>query len=151
MRKLIHISLTVLCLAFIGCSANNAFSDVQPEDYAAPRMVISGHVTNSVNEPLPGIYVSVPSVREPNERDILSYNYAITDSAGQYTIIRYRGRELPTEVTVVATDSTGIYSSQYIFAPVNYDSIQTYLSVEPYRAITPFNAFVEADFVLTIP
>ena len=151
MRKLIHISLTVLCLVLIGCSAYESY-EAQPTDYsAAPRMIISGHVTNSVNEPLHGIYVSVPSVREPNERDILSYNYAITDSAGQYTIIRYRGRELPTEVTVVATDSTGIYSSQYIFAPVTYDSIQTYLSVEPYRAITPFNAFVEADFVLTIP
>lgn len=150
MRKILFIFLTVLCLVFIGCSAYEA-GDFQPTDYAAPRMIISGHVTNSVHEPLPGIYVSVPSVREPNERDILSYNYAITDNAGQYTIIRYRGRELPTEVTVVATDSTGLYSSQYIFAPVTYDSIQTYLSVEPYRAFKPFNAYVEADFVLTIP
>ena len=150
MRKILPIFLTVLTLVLIGCSAHEA-GDFQPVDYAAPRMIISGHVTNSVHEPLPGIYVSVPSVREPNERDILSYNYAITDNAGQYTIIRYRGRELPTEVTVVATDSTGLYSSQYIFAPVTYDSIQTYLSVEPYRAITPFNAYVEADFVLTIP
>ena len=144
MRKIRPIFLIVLCLAFIGCS-NESYDPSHPifGDNVAPRMVISGQATNTANEALPGIYVSVPSVREPNEHDALSYNYAITDSAGQYTIIRYRGRELPTEVTVVATDSTGQYQSQYIFAPVTYDTIPTSTGRNPY------NAYVKADFVLS--
>ena len=115
---------------------------MEPMSPGLPRMIISGKVTNTSSEPLEGIYVAVFGVREPEEKDIITYNYAITDTAGQYTIIRYRGRELPTEVTVVATDSTGVYQEQVIFAPVTYDKEYRY-SNEPY------NAFVNADFVLS--
>lgn len=143
MRKILSISITVLCLVFSGCS-KGSYDPADPPfaNSGAPRMVISGSVTNSSHQALQGIYVSVPGVRESDESDILTYNYAITDSAGQYTIIRYRGRELPTEVTVVATDSSGLYQEQYIFAPVTYDSIFTS------SGRTPYNAYVKADFVL---
>ena len=107
-----------------------------------PRMIISGTVTNTSSKPLQGICVSVFGVREPNEKDIITYNYAITDTAGQYTIIRYRGREMPTEVTVVAMDSTGVYQEQILFAPITYDTMYVYGN-------EPFNAFVKADFVLS--
>lgn len=143
MRKTLSISIAVLGLVLTGCAKSDSI-DPAFANSGAPRMVISGNVTNT-SQALSGIYVSVPGVREPGERDALSYNYAITDSAGQYTIIRYRGRELPTEVTVVATDSTGKYQEQYIFAPVTYDSIPTY------TGRTPYNAYVKADFVLSQP
>ena len=144
MRKTLSISIAVLGLVLTGCAKSDSI-DPAFANSGAPRMVILGNVTNTSHQVLSGIYVSVPGVREPGERDALSYNYAITDSAGQYTIIRYRGRELPTEVTVVATDSTGKYREQYIFAPVTYDSIPTY------TGRTPYNAYVKADFVLSQP
>ena len=144
MKHSLPILLIALCL--IGCSMKDGPSIADPGDPAgkgAPRMIISGRVTDTANVALPGIYISVPGVREPNEREILSYNYAITDSAGQYTIIRYRGRELPVEVTVVATDSTGLYQEQQRFVPVAYDTIRTV------AGYTRYNAYVKADFVLS--
>lgn len=144
MKHSLPILLIALCL--IGCSMKDGPSIADPNDPAgkgAPRMIISGRVTDTANVALPGIYISVPGVREPNEREILSYNYAITDSAGQYTIIRYRGRELPVEVTVVATDSTGLYQEQQRFVPVTYDTIRTV------AGYTRYNAYVKADFVLS--
>ena len=138
-KHLFIIVLILICFSSVGCSKRNTYEPIPP---GLPRMIISGTVTNTSSEPLEGIYVSVFGVREPDEKDIITYNYAITDTAGQYTIIRYRGRELPTEVTVVATDSTGVYQEQVIFAPVTYD--------KEYRSGNePYNAFVNADFVLS--
>jgi len=138
-KHLFIIVLTLICFSSVGCSKRDTYEPIPP---GLPRMIISGTVTNTSSEPLEGIYVSVFGVREPDEKDIITYNYAITDTAGQYTIIRYRGRELPTEVTVVATDSTGVYQEQVIFAPVTYD--------KEYRSGNePYNAFVNADFVLS--
>ena len=136
--------LTVLSITLIGCKAN-APTDWH-EDWGgqtgAPRLLVNGTVTNTADEPLQDIYVAIFGIREPNEPDLLSYNYAITDSAGRYTIVRYRGRELPMEVTVVATDSTGVYQEQLLFATLTYDSISTPSGKQP------FNAFVTVDFVL---
>ncbi len=136
--------LTVLSITLIGCKAN-APTDWH-EDWGgqtgAPRLLVNGTVTNTADEPLQDIYVAIFGVREPGENDMLSYNYAITDSVGNYTIVRYRGRELPTEVTVIATDSTGVYQEQLLFATLTYDSISTPSGKQP------FNAFVTVDFVL---
>lgn len=80
MKHSLPILLIALCL--IGCSMKDGPSIADPNDPAgkgAPRMIISGRVTDTANVALPGIYISVPGVREPNEREILSYNYAITD------------------------------------------------------------------------
>ena len=137
--------LTVAGIVFSGCSNNNRADKPEPDAPGAPRLVVSGHVTNTANEPLLGIAVSVFGVREAQETDILSYNYALTDSAGQYTIIRYRGRELPVEVTVVATDSAGLYAEQTRICQVSYDSIQT--GYTP-NTKSPYNGFVTADFIL---
>ncbi len=140
MKKHLFTILTLICICYIGCSTKEA--GMEPMSPGLPRMIISGAVTNTSSEPLQGIYVSVFGVREPNEKDIITYNYAITDTAGQYTIIRYRGREIPTEVTVVATDSMGVYQEQILFAPITYDTVYVYGN-------EPFNAFVKADFVLS--
>ena len=59
-------------------------------------------------------------------------------------MIRYRGRELPSQISVVATDSSFLYQEQVLTFPVTYDS--TYLST---GEKAPFNAYVTADFVLT--
>ena len=138
-QHLFIIVLTLICFSSVGCSKRDTYEPIPP---GLPRMIISGKVTNTSSEPLEGIYVAVFGVREPDEKDIITYNYAITDTAGQYTIIRYRGRELPTEVTVVATDSTGVYQEQVIFAPVTYDIGYQY-------GYEQYNAFVNADFVLS--
>ena len=138
-QHLFIIVLTLICFSSVGCSKRDTYEPIPP---GLPRMIISGKVTNTSSEPLQGIYVAVFGVREPDEKDIITYNYAITDTAGQYTIIRYRGRELPTEVTVVATDSTGVYQEQVIFAPVTYDIGYQY-------GYEQYNAFVNADFVLS--
>ena len=138
-KHLFIIVLTLICFSFVGCSQRDTYEPIPP---GLPRMIISGTVTNTSSEPLQGIHVAVFGVREPEEKDIITYNYAITDTAGQYTIIRYRGREMPTEVTVVATDSTGVYQEQILFAPISYDTAYVYGN-------ELFNAFVNADFVLS--
>ena len=160
MRKNIYILfLIALCSGFAGCAKNETGDppDVEGGAWivdsggtesaghytsASPRLIVSGTVTNTADQPLGGIYVSLPGVREPNEPDILTYNYSITDSLGRYTIIRYRGREVPTEITVVATDSTGLYPQQYIFAPVTYD----YALVKNQKI--PYNGYATVNFEL---
>ena len=100
----------------IGCAAKD-WQSGDPLAYTnAERLIVKGCVTNEEAQPLQGIRVDVYGVREANEPDIASYNYAITDSAGRYAIIRYLGREKPTEVTVEATDPQGIYKPQAIVA-----------------------------------
>ena len=141
--------LIVLASVLIGCSKYDAIPPGYPNDGwsdfgGTPRLVVKGTVTNTADEPLQGMYVAIYGVREEGEPDVLSYNYARTDSVGRYTIVRYRGREIPAEVTVVATDSAGIYQEQIRFATVSSDSIDTRTGKQPY------NAFVTADFVLEL-
>ena len=149
MNRYIFIVLSLaLAIGFAGCAVNGYTDNPPYPSNGSPRLVVSGHVTDTANQPLRGIAVSVFGVREAQEPDILSYNYALTDSAGRYTIVRYRGRELPVEVTVVATDSAGLYQEQSRICQVSYDSIQTGYSSS---SKSPYNAFVTADFVLTSP
>lgn len=131
--------LIVLALGLISCSPMKGNKLDPPEgDQGIPRLVVTGMVTNTSGQAVQGIYVAIFGVRAADEPDVLSYNYALTDKEGDYTIVRYRGREFPKEVTVVATDSTGVYEEQLLFAPVTYDTING----------QPFNGFVTADFVL---
>lgn len=146
MRKNIcRLFLIAFCGIFAGCAERY---DNSPDIYnpyytsASPRLIVNGTVTNTADQPLSGIYIALPSVREPNEPEILTYNYSVTDSLGRYTIIRYRGREVPTEITVVATDSTGLYPEQYIFAPVTYDS--AYIGKDK----IPYNGYATVNFKL---
>ena len=66
-------------------------------------------------------------------------------SVGRYMIIRYRGREVPVEVSVVATDPLDIYEEQVLFVPVTYDFVEDPLHQSEE---VPYNGFVTADFVL---
>ena len=158
MRKNICILfLIAFCGIFAGCAKSEAADPLEGNNgwwitnpgtesgyysSASPRLIVQGTVTNTADQPLSGIYIALPSVREPNEPDILTYNYSITDSLGRYTIIHYRGREVPTEITVVATDSTGLYPEQYIFAPVTYDS--AYIGKDK----IPYNGYATVNFKL---
>lgn len=132
----VHIILICMVIAcFAGCERG-------PEDEmtGSPRLVVRGYVSNEVNEPLANIRVAVYGVREADEPDIITYNYAITDTAGMYEIIRYRNRDLPQEVTVIATDSAGVYSEQEQQVGVVYDT-----GMEG----TAYNGYVTADFILS--
>ena len=84
--------------------------------YSAKRLIVKGCVKNEEAQPLQNIRVDIYDVREANEPDLANYNYAITDTAGNYTIVRYMGREMPNEVTVEATDPMNIYKPQLIQA-----------------------------------
>lgn len=148
-NTLILLIAAAFAVIHIGCSKKESVDDLSTAPDAwennpgLPRLIVSGSVSNTDGQALEGIYVAVYGVREHNEKPLISYNYAITDTAGQYTIIRYRGREMPMEVSLVATDSTGVYKEQTVYAPVTYDTIRTAKGEEPY------NAFVTADFILT--
>lgn len=145
-KLLIILVLHALCISLIGCSTKDNGFPFENNDMTenSPRLVIRGTVSDEEGKAISGIYVSVINVREANEPNLLTYNYAVTDTIGQYTIIRYRGRELPTEVTVVATDSSRIYQEAYLFAPVRYDSISTKYGLTS----VPYNCWVEANFVM---
>ena len=144
-NKIIGVLVTLLEIAvlsgFIGCSTK----EQDPYEYmtGAPRLVVNGTVSNEEGKALRGIYVAIYGVREETEQDLLTYNYAVTDQNGRYEIIRYRGRELANEVTVVATDSGGIYEEQWKFAPIRYDSTYTASRIKE-----PTDGFATADFIL---
>jgi len=145
MKKQFYIWSFLLSFAFVwtGCSKEAAGYPVDPSPDNLPRLVIRGTVTNTDDEPLQGIYVAVYGVREEIEQELLTYNYAITDAAGKYTIIRYRGHDVPADMTVVATDPAGVYQEQLQIVPIQYDTLKTYRGQEPY------NGYVTADFVLS--
>ena len=138
------VAYSVTGCAYEASGPRDAGSNSEEVDPGLPRLVVSGLVSDTAGHALEGISVAVYGVREHDEQPLITYNYALTDTAGQYTIIRYRGRELPTEVTVVATDSAGIYREQTIYAPVTYDSIPISDDIKQ-----PYDAFATADFVLS--
>lgn len=142
MKKTCTHSLFIISLCLlVGVSFSSCtLADVGYADIETARLVVSGVVTYTDGSKASGIKVSIYGVREETEfTDMNTYNYAITDQKGEYTIIRYRGRECPTEVVVVASDPNNIYAEQTIFAPITYDS-------------TPmedkFNGFATANFIM---
>lgn len=138
------IVFTLTVFVFASCAKYAGGPPYDHEPDGLPRLIVRGMVQDTAQKPLQGIYVFVFDLREPNEKDILTYNCALTDSAGNFTMIRYRGRELPSQISVVATDSSSLYLEQVLTCPVTYDS--TYLSS---GGKAPFNAYVTADFILT--
>lgn len=134
-HSLFIISLCLLVgVSFSSCmTANVDYADIE-----TARLVVSGVVTYADGSKASGIRVSIYGVREETEADMNTYNYAITDTKGEYTIIRYRGRECPKEVVVVASDPTNVYAEQTIFAPIHYDHLNG----------KEHNGYATADFLL---
>ena len=132
----------------IGCMLAGCANSVSPEGGDAwlganvPRLVVSGCVINESAEPLQGIRIDIYGVREETEPDVLSYNYALTDSAGMYVICRYLGREIPAEVTVVVTDPKEQYEEQTLFEKPLAPTVETFYPNTPTYTI-------EANVVLT--
>ena len=141
MKKTCTHSLFIISLCLlVGVSFSSCFTaNVDYADIETARLVVSGVVTYADGNKASGIRVSIYGVREETEADMNTYNYAITDTAGEYTIIRYRGRECPKEVVVVASDPNNVYAEQTIFAPITYDSTPTE---------DKFNGFATANFIM---
>ena len=141
MKKTCTHSLFIISLCLlVGVSFSSCFTDsVDYADIETARLVVSGVVTYADGSKASGILVSIYGVREETEADMNTYNYAITDTKGEYTIIRYRGRECPKEVVVVASDPNNVYAEQTIFAPITYDRSPTQ---------DKFNGFATANFVM---
>lgn len=142
MKKICTHSLFIISLCLlVGVSFSSCtLADVGYADIETARLVVSGVVTYADGSKASGIKVSIYGVRAETEfADMNTYNYAITDQQGEYTIIRYRGRECPTEVVVVASDPNNVYAEQTIFAPITYDSTPTG---------DKFNGFATANFVM---
>lgn len=141
MKKTCTHSLFIISLCLlVGVSFSSCTTpDVDYADIATARLVVSGVVTYADGSKASGIRVSIYGVRAETEADMNTYNYAITDTKGEYTIIRYRGRECPTEVVVVASDPTNVYAEQTLFAPITYNSSPTQ---------DKFNGFATANFVM---
>ena len=140
MKKTCTHSLFIISLCLlVGVSFSSCFTDsVDYADIETARLVVSGVVTYADGSKAGGIRVSIYGVREETEADMNTYNYAITDTKGEYTIIRYRGRECPKEVVVVASDPTNVYAEQTIFAPIHYDHLNG----------KEHNGYATADFLL---
>ena len=141
MKKICTHSLFIISLCLlVGVSFSSCTpADVGYADIKTARLVVSGVVTYADGSKASGIKVSIYGVRAETEADMNTYNYAITDQKGEYTIIRYRGRECPKEVVVVASDPTNVYAEQTIFAPITYNSSPTQ---------DKFNGFATANFVM---
>ena len=141
MKKICTHSLFIISLCLlVGVSFSSCTpADVGYADIETARLVVSGVVTDADGSKANGIKVSIYGVRAETEADMNTYNYAITDQKGEYTIIRYRGRECPKEVVVVASDPTNVYAEQTLFAPITYNSSPTQ---------DKFNGFATANFVM---
>ena len=133
-HTILYLWLVLMTLIGNGCMSNNDMAYPPTVFEGAPRLVIHGSVADDEDHALEGIHVAVYGVRDENEKYLSGYNYALTDTAGEYSIIRYRGREMPSSITVVATDLNDVYSAQDADFEVRYDSVG--------------NGFVTADFVL---
>lgn len=141
MKKTCTHSLFIISLCLlVGVSFSSCFTDNGGyADIETARLVVSGVVTYADGSKANGIKVSIYGVRAETEfADMNTYNYAITDQKGEYTIIRYRGRECPKEVVVVASDPTNVYAEQTIFAPIHYDHLNG----------KEHNGYATADFLL---
>lgn len=121
--------ITYFCAALWFCWCGLSGCAVRKEDFPPPgadpagqpnpeRLIIRGTVKNTAQQALEGIRVDIYGVRDEKEGDVLSYNYAFTDSLGNYTICRYMGRTIPVEVVVVASDPRKIYQEKTAFMPV---------------------------------
>ena len=142
MREIFKYSIFIISLCLLmGVSFSSCMTTATDyTDMETARLVVSGVVTYADGSKASGIKVSIYGVREETEfADMNTYNYAITDQKGEYTIIRYRGRECPTEVVVVASDPNNVYAEQTIFAPITYDNTPTQ---------DKFNGFATANFVM---
>lgn len=140
MKKTCTHSLFIISLCLlVGVSFSSCFTDsVDYADIETARLVVSGVVTYADGSKASGIRVSIYGVRAETEADMNTYNYAITDQKGEYTIIRYRGREYPREVTVVVSDPNNVYLEQTIIAPIHYDHLNG----------KEHNGYATADFLL---
>lgn len=134
-HTILYLWLVLMTLIGNGCMSKNDMAYPPTVFEGAPRLVIHGSVADDEDHALEGIHVAVYGVRDENEKDLSGYNYALTDTAGEYSIIRYRGREKPTTITIVVTDSTGVYGTTDGDFDVEYDPKGN-------------NGFVEAHFVL---
>lgn len=125
-RYYVHILVVLFGFLLTGCSnKSNLSPDGAWLDGNMPRLIVSGCVTDDAAQPLQGIRVDLYGVREETEPDVLSYNYAFTDSAGMYIICRYLGREVPNEVTVVATDPKERYNERTVFKELPMESLES--------------------------
>ena len=144
-KKHFFIVSLIACLSLcVGCAKDDE-AELTPDEEGAPRLVINGTVSNIYDLPIKGINVAIYGVRKPTEVDIKTYNYGITDSLGRYSMIRYRGEEVPTEATLVATDPSGRFQKQSKVCTIKYDSV----FVEKEGCKMPYNGFITADFVLS--
>ena len=143
-RYYVHILAVLFGCMLTGCATKKG--DLPGEaDWLSgnlPRLIVSGCVTDEAAQPLQGIRIDIYGVREETEPDILSYNYALTDSAGMYIICRYLGREIPAEVTIVATDPHDQYNEQTLFEAPSEGSLESFSSGSPTLTI-------EANIILT--
>ena len=142
MKKTCTHSLFIISLCLlVGVPLSSCMiTDADYTDMETARLVVSGVVTYADGSKASGIKVSIYGVRAETEfADMNTYNYAITDQKGEYTIIRYRGRECPKEVVVVASDPNNVYAEQTIFAPITYDTSPTQ---------DKFNGFATANFIM---
>lgn len=121
MKKNILYSILVMFIGITltGCMAKNADEILDPSnewsDKTAPRLIVKGTVRNEAGEPLKDIRVDLYGVREETEEDIITYNYSYTNADGEFVITRYRGREIPRNLTLVTTDPSQVYKSQTIY------------------------------------
>ena len=145
MRPFLTYSIQVIMLLgsilLTGCAKNDAPECFPDEEFGnrPERLVVQGRVTNEDSQALEGIRVDIYGVREEDESDVLSYNYAITDSEGKYTICRYLGRMNPKEVTVIASDPNKKHKEG--IRTIVFSQLENYPS-GPYLEI-------RADFILT--
>lgn len=141
-RYYVHILAVLFGFILTGCAKNAVELPGGGLSGNLPRLIVSGCVTDEAAQPLQGIRIDIYGVREETEPDILSYNYALTDSAGMYIICRYLGREIPAEVTIVATDPHDQYNEQTLFEAPSEGSLESFSSGSPTLTI-------EANIILT--
>ena len=129
--------IAICAIAFVGC----------PDGYRAPKaeLVIKGTITDEAGQPLENILVCVDTALIPvySVGEDHWYEYArSTTKEGTFTI-RYKHNYIcpnydtwPSEVLIIAGDTTGVYEMQTKKFPVEEGEVNT------------GDGYVTADFVM---
>ena len=137
-------------MLFVACNKSEPIDEPGGVDSPAPPFLdILGHVTNESGQPLLGIRMEAVFEKPEDWYGYASPTYTNTD--GEYwTMYEYWGIEFewepikryPDEITIAATDTSGVYAPQSQIFPVEVR--------RRYQGMNIYDGHVNADFVLSL-
>lgn len=142
--------LKCLIVALCGISIVSCKQKEETEYPALSALIIMGSVSNDEGMPLESIRIRIDTIGlDLNYEEWHWHDDAVTDREGKYMwSYTYKGtlpiEEWPSNVTIIATDTTGAYETQTKLKAVE---VKHRYDDNPYKS-TFVDGYVTADFVM---